>query len=190
MHELTKNLRRKDYNPCGTLTGREYEFCKRTLDGFSALPFEKVMRSALAKELSELEREQDFRNVDALENWAVCNLNEVEQRAYITFEDSSALQIGLAKYLTHVLYENRYNIHYNALVSYCLKLDGKILDAAIKRGVTADALEKKINSLAQEADYSTTYDGLSEKLSNYLTGTVESNNSIIVDVADLIASIF
>ena len=188
MHELTKNLRHKGYNPCGTLTGKEHELCNRALDGFFALSYEKVMRTILAKGLSDLEQKQNFRNIDALENWAACNLNDIEQRACITFEDSSTLQIGLAKYLTHVLYENRYNIQYNELVTYCRKFDDRTLNAALKRGVTADALEKKINSIAQEADFSATYYGLNEKLVIFITGT-ENNVSIIDDVFDVLGSI-
>ena len=171
MHELIKNLRHKDYNPCGTLTGREREFCKRTLDEFFDLPFEKVMRTALAKGLRELDGEKNFRNVDALENWAFCNLNDIEQRANIEFENSTTLQVGLAKYLVHVLYENRYNIHYNELVNFCRKLDQRILNSAIQRGLTAPILEQKINSVAQEADYSATYNGLNEKLINFIKGS-------------------
>lgn len=188
MHELVKNLRHKEYNPCGTLTDREHELCKRALDDFFSLSFEKVMRAALVKELSVLDKENNFRNRDALENWAACHPNEIEQRVIITFEDSSTLQQGLAKYLTHVLYENRYNIHYNELVNYCRKFDEKTLNAATNRGLTAEALEKKINSVAQSADYSATYYGLNEKLANYVLGT-ENNSSLIDDVFEALGAL-
>lgn len=183
MHELIKNLRHKDYNLCGELTGKERELCSRALEESMLLSFEKVMRSALAKMMSELERAGDFKNRAALENWADYNLNDVEGRVVIKFETSSRLQIGLAKYLTHVLYENRYNIHYNALVNHCREyFENVFKDKSTENlGFTAEELESKIDSLAQEADYSSRYMGLRKKLSDFFSGGVDVG-SVLSDI--------
>ncbi|MBQ4404350.1 MAG: hypothetical protein II857_08065 [Selenomonadaceae bacterium] len=144
-----KNLRNKDYNPCGDLTGSERELCDEAAKNYFNLPFVEVMRAISIKAIAELEHEENFRNVDALKNWAGYNLNEVERRANLNFDTFTPLQAGLCKYLVHVLYENRYNIHYNALANYSRTLDEKVFPAAL----TADEFERKINSLVQEANY-------------------------------------
>ena len=160
MREIAKNLLHKEYNPCGNLTGREREICDSASKNFFTLPYQEVMRSELARVLSKIERENKFRNVRAIEHWSAHNLNEIEQRAVITFKTSSKLQIGLAKYLTHVLYENRYNIHYNELIDYC-QLIG---EDSFPSSLTSEKLEWEINFIVQNADYSSTYDELNEKL--------------------------
>lgn len=183
MHKSAINLQHKKYNPCGNLTGRECELCENASKKFFTLPFKEVMRSESAQALSKLERENKFRNVAALENWASHNLNEVEQQAVITFKTSSRLHIGLAKYLTHVLYENRYNIHYNELVDYC----GRVNDESFSKDLTCEKLECEINSLAQEADYSTTYEELNEKLNQWLRECIrERHRRINDDIIDTI----
>ena len=130
MNTTVKNLRLKDYNPCGDLTGRERKLCDEATKNFFNLPFYEVMRAVSIKAIADLEDEKNFRNVDALKNWADYNFSEVERRANLNFDSFTRLQKGLCKYLVHVLYENRYNIHYNALINYCGTLDEKIFPAA------------------------------------------------------------
>ena len=150
----------KEYNPCGDLTGRERELCDEAATNFFNLPFVEVMRAVSVKAVAELEHEKNFRNVDALKNWADYNLNDIERRANLNFETFSHLQKGLAKYLVHVLYENRYNIHYNALANYYRTLDEKN---------RRDGAEVKINSIAQEANYSARVNDLIEELWKFLS---------------------
>ena len=154
-----KNLRLKEYNPCGDLTGKERELCDEASKNYYNLPFVEVMRAISIRAIAELEHETNFRNVDALKNWSGYNLNEVEQRANLNFDTFTPLQAGLCKYLVHLLYENRYNIHYNALINYCRTLD----DVAL-----TEELERKINSIAQEANYFSTVDDLTGELWNFL----------------------
>ena len=156
MHELIKNLRNKEYNPCGDLTGRERELCDEASQNYFNLPFVEVMRAISVKAIAELEHETNFRNVDALKNWSSYNLNEVEQRANLNFDTFTQLQAGLCKYLVHVLYENRYNIHYNALANYSRTLDEKVFPA----NLSADEFERRVNTLAQEANYFSTVNDL------------------------------
>ena len=163
MHEAVKNLRNKEYNPCGDLTGRERELCDEASKNFFNLPFVEVMRAFSVKAIAELEHEENFRNVDALKTWADYNLNDVERRANLNFDTFTRLQSGLAKYLVHVLYENRYNIHYNALINYCRTLDEKLF-----RNLTSGQLEQKINSITQEANYFSTVNDLIGALWNFL----------------------
>ena len=160
MHDAIKILRHKGYNPCGDLTGRERELCDEAAKNYFNLPFVEVMRAVSTKAIAELEHEENFRNVDALKHWGNYNLNEVERRANLNFDTFTPLQAGLCKYLVHVLYENRYNIHYNALVNYSRTLDEKVLKAF----VTNEQLEQKINSLAQEANYFSRVNDLIESL--------------------------
>ena len=152
--------RNKEYNPCGDLTGKERELCDEASKNYFNLPFVEVMRAISIKAIAELEHETNFHNVDALKNWSSYNLNEVERRANLNFETFTPLQAGLCKYLVHLLYENRYNIHYNALTNYCRTLD----DVAW----TDDELERKVNSIAQEANYSSTVHDLTGELWNFL----------------------
>lgn len=167
MHDAIKNLRRKEYNPCGDLTGRERELCDEAAANFYNLPFVEVMRAISVKAIAELEHEENFRNVDALKNWSSYNLSGDEWRANLNFETFTPLQAGICKYLVHVLYENRYNIHYNALINYCRTLDEK----KFAIGLTGEQLEQKINSLAQEANYSSRVNDLIEELFNFVEGS-------------------
>ena len=163
MNEFTKNFRHKNYNPCGELTGMERALCDEATKNFFNLPFTEVMRAISIKSLAELEHEKNFPNVDALEHWANYNLSDDERRVALNFDSFTPLQAGLAKYLTHVLFENRYNIHYNALADYCAALDEKTFPTAL----TGDALERTINSLAQKANHSTRVNALIEELWNF-----------------------
>ena len=156
--------RHKEYNPCGDLTGREREFCDEATKSYFNLPYVEVMRTIAVKAVAELEHKQNFSNVAALENWSSYNLNEVEQRANLNFDTFTPLQAGICKYLVHLLYENRYNIHYNCLVNYCGGLEAKVFPA----NMTAEQLEGKINSLAQEADYFSPVNNLIAELWNFL----------------------
>ncbi len=160
---MIKNLRHKEYNPCGDLTGREREFCDAATRSYFNLPYVEVMRTISIKAVAELEHETNFKNLAALENWATYNLNDVERRANLNFETFTPLQAGLCKYLVHVLYENRYNIHYNSLVNYCGGLDAK----AFPKKLTAEHLEQKIDSLAQSANYFSNVNALIEELWNF-----------------------
>ena len=163
MNELVKNFRHKEYNPCGDLTGRERELCDEAAKNFFNLPFVEVMRAVSVKAIAELEHEENFRNVDALKNWADYNLNDVERRANLNFDTFTPLQAGICKYLVHVLYENRHNIHYNALINYCRTLDEKVFTASL----TSGQLEQKINSITQEANYFSTVNDLIGELWNF-----------------------
>ena len=174
MHEVVKNLRHKDYNPCGELTGFERELCDEATKNFPNLPFTEVMRTISVKALSKLEHEENFPNVDALTDWALYDLNEFEWRAVLNFDTFTPIQTGLAKYLVHVLYENRYNIHYNALVDFCRGFD----EPKVAIGLTSEQLESKINSVAQQADCSSSVNQLTEKISSVIGG---SQSSSIVD---------
>ena len=164
MHEAIKNLRQKKYNPCGDLTGRERELCDEAAKNFYNLPFVEVMRAISVKAIAELEHEENFRNVDALKNWSSYNLSDEERRANLNFDTFAPLQAGICKYLVHVLYENRYNIHYNALLNYCRTLD----DKAFSSTLTGEQLEREINSLAQRATYSSAVNSLIGELWNFL----------------------
>lgn len=164
MNRVAKFLRRKDYNPCGELVGREREFCDEAAKIFPNLPFSEVMRTIVVKALSEFERAENFSNVDALTNWAEYNQNDDERRASLNFDSFTPLQAGLAKFLAHVLHENRYNIHYNALIDYCCTLDAEAFPAAL----TNDELEREINSIAGQANYSASVNSLIERLWNFL----------------------
>ena len=162
-----ENLWRKDYNPCGDLTGMERSLCDEAAKNYFNLPFSEVMRAISIKALADTEHEKNFRNVDALEHWASYNSGDDERRATLNFDTFTPLQAGLAKYFTHVLFENRYNIHYNALADYCRTLDEKNFPATL----TTDALERKINSLAQSANHSSRVNTLIDELWNFLAAT-------------------
>ena len=159
-----KNLRRQEYNPCGDLTGRERELCDEAATNFYNLPFVEVMRAISVKAIADLEHEENFRNVDALKNWSSYNLSGDEWRANLNFDTFTPLQAGICKYLVHVLYENRYNIHYNALINYCGTLD----DKAFRADLTDERLEREINSLAQQATHSSAVNDLIGELWNFL----------------------
>lgn len=180
MHEVVKNLRHKDYNPCGELTGFEREICDAATKNFPNLPFAEVMRAISVKALAKLEHEENFPNVDALKNWASYNLSDEEWRAALNFDTFTPIQTGLAKYLVHVLYENRYNIHYNALVDFCRGFDA----SKVAIGLTSEQLESKINSVAQEADCSASVNQLTEKISPVIGGS--QTNSIVDGIVALL----
>ena len=184
-----KNLPNKEYNPCGDLTGRERELCDEATQNYFNLPFVEVMRAVSVKAVAELEHEENFRNVDALKNWADYNLNVVEWRANLNFDTFTPLQAGICKYLVHLLYENRYNIHYNALANYCRTLDDKVFPASL----TEEKLEQKINSIAQGAHYSSRVNDLIESLFQFLKtskGFKVSNAALAVDVLDDVTDVF
>ena len=122
------------------------------------------MRTIAIKAISELENEKNFPNVAALENWASYNLNEIEQRASLNFDTFTTLQAGLAKYLVHLLYENRYNIHYNCLVNFTFGVTGgNFVNSAIE-----EIILREMDSLAQEADYFTTVNELNAEQLNFI----------------------
>lgn len=177
----------KNYNPCGDLTGKEREICDEATKSFFNLPFVEVMRTVSVKAVAELEHEKNFRNVAALENWTDYNLNDVERRANLNFDTFTRLQAGLCKYLVHLLYENRYNIHYNCLVNYCRTLDDKVL-----RGITDEQLERKIDSLARGAHYSSRVNDLIEKLFQFLKVSKDAKGSNVaaVDVLETVFDVF
>ena len=152
---MTRNLRLKDYNPCGDLTGLERQLCNEATKNYFNLPFFEVMRAISVKALAELEHKENFPNIDAIKSWATFNQCDIERRAGLNFETFTTLQAGLAKYLVHVLYENRYNIHYNALINFCT-LNGENFPDTM----TDDELLQKIDSLAQKADYYSTVNDL------------------------------
>ena len=157
-------MKKKEYNPCGDLTGREREFCDEATKSYFNLPYVEVMRTISIKAIAELEDEKNFPNVAALENWASYNLNDIEQRASLNFDTFTTLQAGLAKYLVHLLYENRYNIHYNCLMDFIFSVTGgNFVDEAIEEIVLREA-----DSLAQEADYFSNVNFLIEELWNFL----------------------
>ena len=183
MHEAVKNLRYKEYNPCGDLTGSERDFCDEATKSYFNLPYVEVMRTISIRAISELEHETNFRNVDALKNWSSYNLNEVEQRANLNFDTFTPLQAGICKYLVHLLYENRYNIHYNCLVNYCRDFD----EGKFAIGLTAEQLEQKINSIAQEADYSSTVNALTDELLNFIEGS--QSDGVIDGTVEFLRSI-
>ena len=182
MHEIVKSLQLKDYYPCGDLTGRERQICDEAATNFPNLPFVEVMRAVAVKAVAELDHEKVFPNEAALVDWALHELNKDEWHVVVKFDESSPLEVGLSKYLAHVLYENRYNIHYNALVNYCRTLDEKVFGI----GITAEQLEHKIDELAKSADTSTRVNALIDKLLNFVKGS--QSNSIIDGVVALFQS--
>ena len=188
MHRAIKNLRNKEYNPCGDLTGRERELCDEATKNYFNLPFFEVMRAVSIKAIADLEREENFRNVNALKIWASYNLNDVERRANLNFDSFTPLQVGLCKYLVHVLYENRYNIHYNALANFCRTLDEKNFPPSL----TEEQLEQKINSFAQGAHYSSRVNDLIERLFQFLKASGGSifSGATAVEVLDVATDTF
>lgn len=173
MNALIKNLQKKNYNPCGTLTGRENNICDLATKSYFNLPFVNVMRNIVVAEIGAFKPSEDFSNSAALVDWSKRELNSEEIKAAfdfnsVEFENFSPIEVGLCKYFVHILFENRYNIFYNRLVDYCVELDEKIFDTAEQNGLTFDALEKKINSLAQEGTYSMTFNNLTDEFLNFI----------------------
>lgn len=185
---MARNLEFKEYNPCGDLTGKEREICDAATKSYFTLPFVEVMRTVSIKGISELKDKENFRKVDALKHWADYNLNEVERRANLNFNTFTRLQAGLCKYLVHLLYENRYNIHYNCLVNYCRTLDEKIFPA----NLTDEQLERKIDSLAQGAHYSSRVNDLIESLFQFLkiSKDTKGSNATAFDVLETVFDVF
>lgn len=145
-------LRLKNYNPCGSPTGRENEICNAALTSYFNLPFVQVMRNIA---ISEFTNAAKIQNEAAILNWANFNLNEIENQAAINFADAAPLEIGLYKFILHLLFENRYNIEYNRLATYA-------------KDFSVDGVEEKINSIAQNANYFSTFDDLTAELENFL----------------------
>ncbi|MBR1646403.1 MAG: hypothetical protein IJ774_13810 [Selenomonadaceae bacterium] len=79
-----------------------------------------------------------------------------------------------------MLYENRYNIHYNAPVNFCRDFD----ESKVAVGLTGEQLETQINSVAQEADCSSSVNQLTEKISPVIGGS--QINSIIDGIVALL----
>ena len=142
----------KNYNPCGAPTGRENEICNAALTSYFNLPFVQVMRNVA---ISEFTKDFKIQNEAAVLNWANYNLNEIEMQASINLENAAPLEIGLYKFILHLLFENRYNIEYNRLATYA-------------KNISAENLEQKINSLAQNANYFSTFDDLTSELENVI----------------------
>lgn len=183
MNEAIKTLRHKEYNPCGDLTGYERAFCDEATKNYFKLPYVEVMRAISIQAISKFEHETNFRNVSALENWSSYNLNEVEQRANLNFDTFTPLQAGICKYFVHLLYENRYNIHYNCLVNYCRDFD----EQKFAIGLTSKQLEQKINSIAQNADYFSTVNALTDELLNFIEGS--QSDGVIEGTVEFLRSI-
>lgn len=145
-------LQLKNYNPCGSPTGKETEICNAALTSYFNLPFVQVMRNVAVAEYSS---DIPIANEAAILNWANYNLNEIENQAMINFENAAPLQVGLYKFILHLLFENRYNIEYNRLVNYC-------------KDISAENLEEKINTIAQKTNYYSTFDDMTAELENVL----------------------
>ena len=143
----------KDYNPCGGITGKENEICNAALTSYFNLPFVQVMRNIAIQEFQNCEVKNDA----AILNWADCNLNEIENQATIPLDNASRVQVGLYKFILHLLFENRYNIEYNRLVNYC-------------KEISAENLEEKINLIAQKTNYYSTFDDMTAELENLIRG--------------------
>lgn len=147
---------RKNYNPCGDPTGSAQKICDAATSSYFNLPYREIMRALVAQELSTAPENPAFLG------WANYNLNDVETAAALDLTNFTPEQIGLAKFLLHLLYENRYNVEYNRLAAYAENLDEKIL-----ANVPRDALEQKINSIAQETGYGATFDDMTAELENF-----------------------
>lgn len=173
MNGLLKNLQTKNYNPCGNLTGREEIICNLARKSFFNMPYIQVIRNIVIAEIGAFKPTKIFMNENALIEWAARDLNSEEIKAAfdfnsVEFESFSPIEVGLYKYFIHILYENRYNIFYNRLIDYCNELDEKIFDTAEKNNLTFDALENKINSLAQSGNYSQTFNNLTDDFLNFI----------------------
>ena len=170
---MIEKLQEKNYNPCGTLTGREIIICDLARKSYFNLPFRQVMRNIVIAEIGAINPGGNLENADAIKDWSNRTLNSEELLASldfdaVEFEAFSPLEVGLCKYSVHILRENRYNIFYNRLVDYCGELDKKLFDTAEENGLTFDALEKNINTLAQEGNFSMTFNNLTDEFLNFL----------------------
>ena len=159
-------MNKKEYNPCGDLTGRERALCNAAVTSYADLPFVQVMRNITLAEISNIGIDENFSNAEKITDWSKRDLNDIEQKACVDFnsvqfETLSPLQIGLFKYFIHLLYENRYNIFYNRLVNFCAD-EGINLD---------EYTERKLNRIAQEGDYFTSFNALTENFQWTLANT-------------------
>ncbi len=146
-------LKFKDYNPCGGLTGKEFEICNAALTSYFNLPFVQIMRNIAIQEFQNCKIE----NESAILNWAGYNLNEIENQAMINLDNAPQTQIGLYKFILHLLFENRYNIEYNRLVNYC-------------KENSVEVSEDKINFIAQKTNFYSTFDDMTAELENLIRG--------------------
>ncbi|MBO4400327.1 MAG: hypothetical protein J5809_00590 [Selenomonadaceae bacterium] len=152
------NLQRKNYNPCGDATGSAHKICDAATSAYFNLPYREIMRVLVVQEISATQQINP-----AVLSWANYNLNDIEISAALDFTNFTPEQIGLSKFLLHLLYENRYNIEYNCLAAYAENLDAKIL-----ANVPPEILERKINSIAQETGYGATFDDMTAELENFV----------------------
>ena len=136
MTDLVKNLRKKNYNPCGNLTGREIYICENAVKSFFNLPFSQVMRNIVISEIGSMMPGENFENSEGIKNWSARTLEDSDLLRTVNFdaaefENFSELERGFCKFLIHILRENRYNIFYNRLVDYCGELDEEILNERV-----------------------------------------------------------
>ena len=146
-------MNRKEYNPCGGLTGREREICDAAVMSYDDMPYIQVMRNIVIAEIAALNG-KNFPDAKKITDWASYGLNEIESQACVNFNSSqfsnmTPLEVGLFKYFIHLLYENRYNIFYNRLIKFCED-----------ENITPD--EHKIDKAAQVFDYQTSFNTLTE----------------------------
>ena len=154
-------LDKKNYNPCGDLTGRERAICDDALTKYFDLPFVQVMRNIVLEEISNATHTYDEQKIL---DWVARDLNDVERQACINFNSTefsgmSAAQVGLFKYFVHILFENRYNIFYNRLVNFCAEENISV----------TDELEHILDRTAQVGDYYTSFNTLAENFSYNLS---------------------
>ena len=149
-------LQLKNYNPCGSPTGRENEICNAALTSYFNLPFVQVMRNVA---ISEFTGGNKIQNEPVILNWADYNLNEIENQASINLDGAAPREIGLYKFILHLLFENRYNIEYNRLVNV-------MNNNSYAKNISAENLEQKINSIAQNANYFSNFNDLTAELEN------------------------
>jgi len=146
---------KKEYNPCGDLTGREREICNAAVTSYDDLPFVNVMRNIVVAEISDAA--ENFSDANKIVDWSKYNLNDIERQAcvdfdLVEFETLTPLKIGLFKYFVHLLYENRYNIFYNRLVNFCES----------ENILVTENVERILDGVAQTGDYFTSFNTLIE----------------------------
>ena len=146
---------KKEYNPCGDLTGREREICNAAVTSYDDLPFVNVMRNIVVAEISDAA--ENFSDANKIVDWSKYNLNDIERQACVDFDSVefemlTPLKIGLFKYFVHLLYENRYNIFYNRLVNFCES----------ENILVTENVERILDGVAQTGDYFTSFNTLIE----------------------------
>ena len=146
---------KKEYNPCGDLTGREREICNAAVTSYYDLPFVNVMRNIVMAGISDVT--ENFLNAEKIVDWSKFNLNEIERQACVNFdsvefETLTPLKVGMFKYFVHLLYENRYNIFYNRLVNFC-DAENIFID---------EETERILDKTAQVSDYFISFNTLIE----------------------------